>query len=72
MNDIQTLANIAGMTAELIDSGKLVSVVRCKDCKNYGHGDWYKESGECMIKAGYFPVTSDWFCADGERRTDDA
>ena len=53
--------------------GKVVStmlhqeqeLVRCKDCK-------YNDDGECIIKAGWFPVKPDWFCADGERRTDDA
>ena len=40
-------------------------IVRCKDCK-------YNDDGECVIKAGWFPVKPDWFCADGERRTDDA
>ena len=38
-----------------------VPVVRCKDCK-------YNDDGECIIKAGWFPVKPDWFCADGERR----
>lgn len=36
-------------------------LVRCKDCK-------YNDDGECIIKAGWFPVKPDWFCADGERR----
>jgi hypothetical protein len=34
-------------------------IVRCKDCK-------YNDDGECIIKAGWFPVKPDWFCADGE------
>ena len=37
------------------------AVVRCKDCK-------YNDDGECIIKAGWFPVKPDWFCADGERK----
>ena len=36
-------------------------IVRCKDCK-------YNDDGECIIKAGWFPVKPDWFCADGERK----
>ena len=36
------------------------NVVRCKDCK-------YNDDGECIIKAGWFPVKPDWFCADGEK-----
>ena len=63
MNDMQTLANIAGMTAELIESGKLVYVVRCKDCKRRGTYD-------CPVYVGGDEMCSepdDWFCADGER-----
>ena len=45
------------------------SIVRCKDCK------WLLEceNGElqCEIKQGWFPVKPYWFCADGERRTDE-
>lgn len=37
-----------------------IQVVRCKDCK-------YNDEGECIIKAGWFPVKPDWYCADGER-----
>lgn len=35
-------------------------LIRCQDCK-------YNDDGECIIKAGWFPVKPDWFCADGER-----
>ena len=42
----------------------LKEVVRCKDCKHHG-GD------ACSAGAGIaFPPPDDWFCADGERRTD--
>ena len=46
----------------------LVEVVRCKDCKHLLE----HETGEleCEIRAGWFPVKPDWFCADGERRTE--
>lgn len=62
MNDMQMLANIAGMTAELIESGELVRVVRCKDCVKRGFDD-------CPVN-GWMPnkADSDWFCADGKRR----
>ena len=40
---------------------QMVELVRCKDCK-------YNEDGECIIKAGWFPVTPEWFCADGVKR----
>lgn len=39
---------------------QMVELIRCKDCK-------YNDDGECIIKAGWFPVKPDWFCADGER-----
>ena len=39
-------------------------IVRCKDCK-------YNDDGECIIKSGWFPTESDWFCADGEREEGD-
>ena len=41
-------------------------VVRCRDCKYY-------RKDTCSAGAGMaFPPPGDWFCADGERRTDDA
>ena len=52
--------------------GELVRVVRCKDCK-YGE-ETINAKGEQMIKCGgEFPDWlryPDWFCADGEKRTD--
>ncbi len=39
----------------------MVEVVWCKDCKRY-----YANGGNCD------QVLAEWFCADGERRTDDA
>ena len=42
-------------------------LVRCKDCKHYMQPDG-SEKGDCFIKMGYFPVSEDWYCADGERR----
>lgn len=66
MNDMQMLANIAGMTAELIESGKLVRVVRCKDCKN---GEKVNSVYLCGKSRGFgIAHAPDWFCADGERR----
>jgi len=48
----------------------MVEVVRCKDCK---HGEKCVEPHKdywCNLYEGY--KWSEWFCADGERRTDDA
>ena len=42
-----------------------VSVVRCKDCKYLLEHDTGEL--ECEIRSGWFPVKSDWFCADGEK-----
>ena len=42
-------------------------IVRCKDCKH-----WDSEEHDCNIKIGWFACGADWFCADGERRDDDA
>ena len=36
-------------------------LVLCKDCR-------YNDDGECIIKAGWFPVKPEWFCADGVKR----
>ncbi|MBO5968264.1 MAG: hypothetical protein J6S14_07175 [Clostridia bacterium] len=46
---------------ELMNEHWVGELVRCKDCK-------YKDDGECVIKAGWFPVKPEWFCADGERK----
>lgn len=40
------------------------AIVRCKDCKFMIEDDVF----QCGIKAGYFPVNEDWFCADGKLR----
>lgn len=49
-------------------------LIRCKDCKHGQYEEW--DNGECVDKTvfcdGYGIHKPDWFCADGERRTDDA
>ena len=42
-------------------------IVRCKDCKHYIEKT-DDEPSSCLIKAGYFPVSDDWYCADGEAK----
>ena len=44
-------------------------LVLCKDCKHYNKSENDNVS-ECMIQMGYFPTTDNWFCADGERKTE--
>ena len=39
-------------------------LIRCKDCKHY-------DGNECMIRMGWFPVSPEWFCADGKRKEED-
>lgn len=41
-------------------------LVLCKNCKHYLLPDG-ESRGECMARAGWFPVDADWFCADGEK-----
>lgn len=68
-NDLQTLVDIAGMTANCLESGKLVFVVRCKDCKHW-IGNWCNEGYSPTVKCTLFhyPQPADWYCADGERK----
>ena len=42
-------------------------IVLCKNCKHYLLPDT-ESRGECMARAGWFPVDADWFCADGEKK----
>lgn len=41
-------------------------IVRCKDCRYY-----YGVNEECGARR-FYPPSGDWFCADGERRDNDA
>lgn len=49
----------------------LVEVVRCKDCKNWDttwQNDWAKNYHYCPLIDG--TRNGDWYCADGERRSE--
>ena len=55
-----------------------VEVVRCKDCKYRLYleaTDIYPAEYQCCMDRVFFPSRKandpDWFCADGERRTDE-
>lgn len=78
MNDIQELVNIAGMTADAIKNGKLVWVVRCKDCKHRPTKDIvglldFPDNDVCPCQNSddswysWYPADN-WFCANGERK----
>ena len=59
---------------ELIENAPTVDaveVVRCKDCKHTDN-DVYKnpQYQEWCCRVGYW-VDNDWYCADGERRSDE-
>lgn len=71
MNDMQMLADIAGMTAELIESGKLVRVVRCKDCEKKGNSYLCRLDRDLEEYGSHrTDAYDDWFCADGKRKSD--
>lgn len=46
-------------------------IVRCKDCR-WWHPDYKQQKGYCGQANGMTEKQPTWFCADGERRTDDA
>ena len=63
---------VAYLILNLGNKADAVPVVRCKDCK---HGRrWYKHTGEMYVecKMDIDPIDrdSDFFCADGERRSE--
>ena len=43
-----------------------VPVVRCKHCK------YRRDPLRCQMDSEGMPTPDDWYCADGERRDDDA
>ena len=49
-------------------NGKLVEVVRCKDCVHW-KDEGFDSAGRCELWNIVFEY--DWFCADGEVKRDD-
>ena len=43
-------------------------IIRCKDCKHWERREC-GQYGTCENMDGFF--TDDWYCADGERRSDE-
>ena len=71
MNDIQMLADIAGMVSEALEKGLLVNVVRCKNCMmgeedtNF-YGDPCVRCYNSANGVAHVWHKPDWFCADGK------
>ena len=50
-----------------------VPVVRCKECRWFKADEWVENAGYCIsLNARIHPqiTVEDWFCADGERRSE--
>ena len=65
MIDGEALRKYAADLLKRIESGELVEVVRCKDCK-------HREDGRCPMEQFYpwLDQRDTDFCSCGERRTD--
>jgi hypothetical protein len=72
------LKHIGNYYSEVFNGGYKAgkeSIIRCKDCK-YWSAERINDFNKCRrwINVGVknFATMGNWFCADGERRTDDA
>ena len=43
-------------------------LIRCKDCKWWHESEMHKGYGDCGQANGITLKSSNWFCADGERK----
>ena len=60
--------NFAHLAAKLATQPQ---IVRCKDCKHYDKDPYCKGFGDCAGACdNLVKVHDDWFCADGERKSD--
>ena len=51
---------------------KAKELVRCKDCKHFTQTKFDNDGfGHCHDWMGWKETTTDWFCADGERKDGD-
>ena len=58
--------------SEYTPSADVVSVVRCKDCKNYRQNPYSGEDDAwCMCWSDWIPTDPDDFCSYGELRSDE-
>ena len=64
--DMQLLIDAVGTIGEMLRSGQISEIVRCKDCK---HCDPENHMCDCGHTIQWqLPRPDYWFCADGERR----
>lgn len=85
--DASVVMNLFDLIDNLVDNMPTIDavpVVRCKDCKhrpidtgghNYGQDLFFPDEDECPCQCGdqwysWMP-SDDWFCPNGERKTDD-
>ena len=47
-------------------------IIRCSDCRHYGYKDMTNVDGFCYCLKRHEYPNPDWYCADAERRDDDA
>ena len=47
-----------------------IELVRCKDCKFWHESETHNGFGDCGQANGITLKSFDWFCADGEKRTE--
>lgn len=59
-----------GISEARIDLMPTIKIVRCKDCKYCKIEDWDGDNYRVCTRDQHIRSGS-WFCADGERRTDD-
>lgn len=60
------VGEIANAILEQLAEEDVVKVVRCKDCVHWGEDAL--DDGACV--RGVLQMDPDWFCADGERRSE--
>ena len=72
--DMQLLIDAVGTLGEMFRDGQINEVVRCKNCK-YQDPEQLNNSFYLFVcRKGHIVYRKglDWFCADGERKDDDA
>lgn len=68
-------ATICDSCKDAMKHNGYIKVLRCKDCKHLINHPGFMDDGYCEnMRKTYclkFKPEDDWYCADGERRTDD-